>query len=87
MNRDVASLKLHDRITDAAAIMKKRDFSQLPIMDDRGRVVGEISESLFLSHNGTARIEDIMGDSFPTVGKDTRLRECHMTRNSFKSGP
>ena len=73
MNRDVVSLKPHDRVADAAKIMKERNFSQLPVMDDRGRVVGGVSESLFLSNDGTARIEDVMGDSFPIVGKDTRL--------------
>ena len=73
MNRNVVSLRPHDSVDNAAKIMKERNFSQLPVMDDRGRVVGGVSEPLFLSQDGTARLEDVMGDSFPIVGKDTRL--------------
>lgn len=74
MNRNVVSLRPHERVSDALKVMKERNFSQLPVIDDRGRVIGGVSESLFLSHDGTASIVDVMGDSFPIVGKDTRLR-------------
>lgn len=49
MNPNVISVKPLQSITEAWNIMKKRDFSQLPVMDDKGRILGGITGPSFLS--------------------------------------
>jgi predicted transcriptional regulator len=80
MNRQVISVKPSDQIVKAWNIMKKSNFSQLPVIDDRGRVAGGIKESSFLPFEGleddmeARTVQEIMGDPFPIVGMDTKSK-------------
>ena len=77
MNKKVVSAKPSSRVKDAWAIMKDRGFSQLPVIDERGRIVGGLSENSLPSEDMDGilekRVEEVMVDAFPIVGKDTRL--------------
>jgi predicted transcriptional regulator len=77
MNADVISVSPNSKVAQAWAIMKENGFSQLPVIDTLGRVVGKLSESSLIVEAKTAetlqenQVEDVMGDSFPTVGRNT----------------
>lgn len=77
MNKKVVSAMPSSRVKDAWAIMKDRGFSQLPVIDERGRIVGGLSENSLPSDDMEGilekRVEEVMVDAFPIVGKDTRL--------------
>ena len=77
MNKHVVSVKPTDRVEDAWAIMKKNGFSQLPVTDERGRVYGGIAESSLPSEDMEnileKRVQEVMGDAFPAVGRDTKV--------------
>ncbi|UOY10740.1 CBS domain-containing protein [Methanonatronarchaeum sp. AMET6-2] len=49
MNRDVVTVKHNDTIRDAALLLKDKEISGLPVVDDRDRLVGIISEADILS--------------------------------------
>jgi predicted transcriptional regulator len=72
MNTNVVTVKPNDLVKDAWTIMKEKGFSQLPVVDERGRIHGGISESALMP-SLEGKVEDIMGDSFPLVSKSTQL--------------
>ena len=76
MNKRVVSAWPADKLADAWEIMKKENFSQLPVIDQRDRPMGSISESFVFQHNSQydreRRLDDLnIEDSFPAVGKNT----------------
>jgi predicted transcriptional regulator len=78
MNNKVVSAWPDDKLCDAWEIMKKGNFSQLPVIDQRDRPMGSISESFVFQHNSQydleRRLDDLeIEDAFPTVGKNTSL--------------
>jgi predicted transcriptional regulator len=73
MSEDVVSIKPYNLAKDAWEIMKRRHFSQLPVVDNGGRILGVISESTLSSHEVGGKVEVAMGDPFPIVSKNTRL--------------
>ncbi|MGI0011953.1 MAG: CBS domain-containing protein, partial [Nitrososphaera sp.] len=56
MNEPVITVKTSDRVKDAWVKMKKHNFSQLPVVDDRGRVAGGIADNSSASED----TDDIM---------------------------
>ena len=73
MNRNVISVRTSERAKDAWKKMKQNGFSQLPVVDDRNRILGGIRESDLLLGDGERKVSDVMGETFPTIGMSTRL--------------
>jgi predicted transcriptional regulator len=80
MNRNVISVSPHDKVKTAWDIIKKHNFSQLPVIDTNGRPLGSVilQSSFPVDLNGEEigkmRVEDIMEDPFIIIGKDTIIQ-------------
>ena len=78
MHSPVIHTSSGDSIEDAARIMEKHGFSQMPVIDN-GVPVGSISSDQIVSSMtdqdikkvSHLHVRDIMGDSFPTVSPTT----------------
>ncbi|MGI0015473.1 MAG: CBS domain-containing protein, partial [Nitrososphaera sp.] len=66
MNQRVITVKPTDRVKDAWIIMKKNGFSQLPVVDEKGRIAGGIAENAVASEAMEnimeKRVQEVMGD-------------------------
>jgi predicted transcriptional regulator len=77
MSRKIVSVRPHNKLADAWEIMKARNFSQIPVFDDRDRAIGSISESFLaayvtLEYGLDRRIDEVeVEDTFPMVGRNT----------------
>ena len=78
----LVTAKPTDLITDVVGLMKKYNVSQLPVLDDDGRLIGAVTEIDLLNHmlvsNHAAHdphetIEDIVDQSVPVVMPNTPL--------------
>jgi len=52
MTRNVVSLRTHAQFKDIVHVMRKRRFSAFPVLDDRDRVIGVVSEDDLLVKQG-----------------------------------
>jgi predicted transcriptional regulator len=73
MNPNVISVKPTDRIKEAWHKMRKKNVSQLPVIDDSGRIVGGLHETDLMLEDEVKQVKDLMRDSFPIVGMKTRV--------------
>jgi len=80
MSKGVVHVKSRDSVEKAAEIMRKKDISQLPVLDDNNVIVGSITEEDVLDRvaKGTrleelslTLVDEIMRESLPEVTKDT----------------
>jgi predicted transcriptional regulator len=78
MNNKVISIAPSAIVQDAWALMKKYSFSQLPVIDQFGTMIGRISEASLLRDDDSdspamaeKSVKDVMADPFPTVGMNT----------------
>jgi cystathionine beta-synthase len=70
-----------DLLRDVVAVMKQRNVSQLPVVGDKGRLVGLVSERDLLNHmlladhihQADETIEGMIDADAPVVGPSTRL--------------
>lgn len=73
----VESVRPTDVVSEAWNKMERGNFSQLPLIDEHGSMRGSISYTSLPSqdmiHLGRKKVEEIMGDSFPTVGMRVRM--------------
>ena len=66
-----------NKLVDAWEIMKARNFSQIPVFDERDRAIGSVSESFLATYVATEygldrRIDEVeVEDTFPLVGRNT----------------
>ncbi len=74
MSSPVDSVSPNDKISKARKIMKKKNFSQLPVVGD-GFVVGGLTERdiALKEHQDEDAVSSIMGEEFPTVKEETSL--------------
>jgi len=81
MSRPIISVSRMQLVRDAVDLMKKRGYSQLPVLDGT-RCVGSISEKTILDRAARGeplesllnnRVRDIMDSPLPTVNEDTPL--------------
>lgn len=81
-SKNVVWAEAHETVRDAANLMRKHGFSQIPVRR-RGQLVGSVSErtlsDLFATSEqtealGRKRIEEIMGDPFPQVSETTPIK-------------
>lgn len=73
MSLNIISVKPGDTLEKAVKLMRTKDISQLPVLED-GKCIGSISESMVveLVSDGdrnfkSTLVEDVMRSSFPTV--------------------
>ena len=79
MNKDVFFIKSTESVHSAALTMRKRGFSQMPVINQEEAIVGSISDKGILmstSEPGNRNlslilVEEIMEDPFPTVDEST----------------
>lgn len=74
MKRDVTTVDGISLVGEAARVMEKGGFSQLPVVEG-GRVTGAVSESSLLralaQPNGRrVRVHDVQEEAYPQVGED-----------------
>jgi len=81
MSKPVISVSKTQLVRDAVDLMRKRGYSQLPVLDGN-RCVGSISEKTILDRAARGeplesvlndRVRDIMDSSLPMVNDDTPL--------------
>jgi len=81
MSRPVISVSRTQLVRDAVDVMKRRGYSQLPVLEGT-RSVGSISEKTILDRAARGdpleallnnRVRDIMDSPLPTVNEDTPL--------------
>jgi len=81
MNKKVSSIGPTDSVKDAATIMKKKNISQIPVIDN-DTVVGSVSEKNIIEKITSEEsidnialipVRDVMRDAFPLVDKDSVL--------------
>lgn len=76
-NNEFLSVNTTDTVRHAFDLMKAKDISQMPVMDENDELVGSLTESNVLSfllenpmQHSTKKVKDIMGDAFPMVSLD-----------------
>lgn len=77
----VITARASDRLTDVVSLLKKYGVSQLPVVDDEGRLLGLVREIDLLKHmltsdhehDGDETIEDMIDRSVPVVQPNTPL--------------
>lgn len=78
MSCTIVSVRPSDYADRAWDLMKSNNFSQLPVIDATGKVVGGVSETE-LTRIGSAglasktKVEDLISDAFPIVGKTKKI--------------
>jgi predicted transcriptional regulator len=79
MSGGVISVAPDDTVRDAVETMQDAQFSQLPVVDEDGVPVGSTSDAMVARARSETDdlphtpVEDIMGESFPTVSPDSDL--------------
>lgn len=76
-SNEFLSVKTADTVRVAFDLMKSKDISQLPVMDEKEDIVGSLTESSVLSfllenpmQHSDKKVADIMGDPLPVVSLD-----------------
>lgn len=76
-NNEFLAVSTTDTVRHAFDLMKGKDISQMPVMDENEALVGSLTESNVLSfllenpmQHSTKKVKDIMGDAFPMVSLD-----------------
>lgn len=76
-NNEFLSVQTTETVRAAFDLMKSKDISQLPVMDEAGAIVGSLTESSVLSfllenpmQHSDKKVADIMGSPFPVVSLD-----------------
>jgi predicted transcriptional regulator len=80
MNKRVISINPHKKAIDAWKLMKANDFSQLPVIDEHGRIHGGVRMQSLpdiadeKDYSRQTLISDVLTDPFPIVGKETAVQ-------------
>lgn len=78
MHSPVVSVKARGLLSSAVSVMRRHGFSQLPVEDEHGKIVGSLSEKSLLEkmEKGeldakAAKVIDVIDEAFPTVSENT----------------
>ena len=74
MGKHIVCVKPNDRTALAWKLMREHHFSQLPVIDERERILGCINEHNLMTLTEDKRVEEVMSDPFPIVGKCTSIQ-------------
>jgi cystathionine beta-synthase len=78
--RGIISVRSSERVVDAVQLLKKRDFSQLPVIDE-GKLVGSVREEDLLDlmiHDPKAKemlVAEVMEAALPMMEEETSIDE------------
>ena len=74
MTRDVVTVRADASVADAALLLDRRHFSGLPVCDERGAMVGVVSEFDIISKAGRT-IKDIMSTDVVSITPSSGVEE------------
>lgn len=74
MTRDVVTVDSTATVREAAQILTRQQLSGAPVVDERGRIVGIVSEADVIAHPA-GRVADVMSKNILTVAEETPLEE------------
>lgn len=81
MTKHITFIKHDRRLIEASKEMHEKGFSQLPVIGEKGTIVGSVTDKLFTSlilkdvkDWQNKCVSDLMGDPFPTVDKNISVR-------------
>ncbi len=81
MTKPIIFVKPNDELRKAIRLMESNDISQIPVISDQ-RQVGSLAEDMIIHRISSEekifelakeKVEEIMGDPFPTVGTETDI--------------
>ncbi len=76
MTRSVISVSIIDTISRAQEIMKKNDISQLPVVDNDGRIFGLVTEKSILDNPEEVTCGKALDFSYAVLGSDANLEKA-----------
>lgn len=82
MTKSIATLKQHDTIKDASAMMFEHNVGCIPIVDDDNHPVGIVTDrdiiirGIAQNNDAKTRLEDIMTSSLQTVSPNDEIGTC-----------
>lgn len=71
MTSYVVTLDREDTVKYASSIMRREDYSQIPVTDDSGRSIGTVTSMSVIGADAEDPVEDYMDTSLPEVPEDT----------------
>ncbi len=77
ITRSVISVSPIDTISKAREIMKKNDISQLPVVDNEGRIVGMVTEKSILDNPEAIICDQTIEFSYAVLGPEADLEKAH----------
>lgn len=89
MHREIVSIRKDETLHKALELMKDRNFSQLPVLDNTGNVMGTIYQrqiaGILLEGKNPKQIKagDIMEPSLPQIDKSTKLARVKSILEQF----
>ncbi len=73
-------VKQGDSLGDVLNLMRDKDYSQMPVMDDNYKVIGSVSEAKILSkvlenptQNGEIQVQEVMEEPLPIIPEDMTI--------------
>lgn len=83
MTRSVISVSPIDTVSKAREIMKKSDISQLPVVDNDGRIVGMVTEKSILDNPEAVTCDQALEFSYTVLGPEADLEKARqIVRNT-----
>ncbi|MCL4373898.1 MAG: CBS domain-containing protein [Candidatus Marsarchaeota archaeon] len=76
MTKSVMSVSPIDTISKARETMKKNDISQLPVVDNSGRIVGIVTEKSILDNPNAVTCDQALEFSYAVLGPNTDLEKA-----------
>ncbi len=76
MTKSVISVSPIDTISKTREIMKKNDISQLPVVDNGGRIVGMVTEKSILDNPDAVTCDQALEFSYAVLGPNTDLEKA-----------
>ena len=81
--RGVISVSVIDTISKAREIMKKNDISQLPVVDNDGRILGLVTEKSILDNPEAVTCGNALEFSYAVLGPEANLEKARqLVRNT-----
>jgi CBS domain-containing protein len=74
MTRDVVTVGAAATVKEAAQILTQQQLSGAPVVDERGQIVGVVSEADIVAAKGS-RVKDIMSKKVFTITEETPVEE------------
>lgn len=76
MSTALVTVRAHETITSANAEMQVGVIRHLPVVDDRGRLVGVVSDRDLLHVRGAKRVSEVMTRDIQTVRPETSAADA-----------